>query len=217
MKHIQIYSLLLLVIVLQLPVAAQQTKKVYYGSSKQLYSIEHWNKQHTRCHFTLFYEDGKLMADGCKRKDRYRRLELPDSFFVARNAQGSVIQKMTMNKDSLLVITYDDSGTLRGRIWADKHHCHEEEYYVSGKLSVVHECSLPDSLSYFSSYFRYTRDEIRINKNLRWPQPLFPVNYGWAGNDGVSAPGTFKIYSNAFNIISGVFRGNCQTATYPQQ
>jgi hypothetical protein len=188
---------------------AQKAERYYYNNNKNIYSTEQWNKRHSRCHFKVYYEDGRLMAEGYKRDDKYHKHEIPDSTFTVWTPDGRVVQQMTITKDSLTVITRDTTGTLRGQVWAGKRYFREEEYKQNGDTFFIHECHLPDSLDYFTSYLHYTPAWIQNNKNLRWPEPRFPIDYGIAGNDGVSAPGTFKIYARAANIIPGIYTGDC--------
>lgn len=174
---------------------AQHTVVTRYEHSKRIGSREVWNKSNTIAHFTYYYENGKIKAEGYMKRDRYRHYKSPYRSFSAYDSTGKQIQFVTITKDSATVLTYDDKGTLRGQIKVLQHQCSETSYDSSGKISVREECKLPDSLSYFKDYY-YPDKWVKKNyTNINvYPRPLWPLGYGWAAKDGVSDPDTFKIY-----------------------
>jgi len=177
-------------------ILAQHTALSYYDS-KKIYSKEVWNKANTEAHFFMYFEDGKLKAEGYMKRDRYRHYKIPWRSFVAYNAGGKLIQQMSMNADSAIVYTYDDAGTLRNKIIVYPHHCTEFAYFSNGKIQYINQLNLTPKLSYYTDYY-YPDKWVKANYQVHmYARPLWPLGYGTAGNDGVSASGTYKIYFHA--------------------
>ena len=177
----------------------QQALKSYYPGSKQLYSTENWDKKRTRAHISIYYPDGKSMADGYVIKDRRQEhYELPDSVFRVYDHDGKVMQHMEMTKDSTVVFTYDTVGFLRSKIYFNSKYASEQQYYTSGQVWSKSECTLPDSINYYTGY------------NYAAKRPLLPIGYGVSGNDGISPPGIYKIYYHPVSM----YRPNCAVCGY---
>jgi hypothetical protein len=194
MKPSIFYSLFIACIFFFNYAKAQHTHVIYYDNSKQIYSKEEWNKANTMAHFTIYFKNGKIKAEGYKKYDRYRRHAVPCKSFKAFNEAGLQIQQMLSKPDSTRVITYDDSGKLRNYIIIYKNLCSETSYYPNGYKKSFTQCFIPDSLSYFKDYY-YPDTRAKKNYTIKlYPRLLWPIGYGVAGNDGISASGTFKIY-----------------------
>lgn len=148
-------------------------------------------------HFFIYFENGKLKAEGFMKRDKYRHFKIPWRSFIAYNANGKLIQQMSMNADSANVYTYDDAGTLRNKITVYAHNCIEQAYYPNGKIQYINQLNLTPKLSYFTNYYhpdKWVKANYQVHVYVR---PLWPLGYGEAGNDGVSASGTYKIYFHA--------------------
>ena len=174
---------------------AQHTTKNYYDGTKQPYSVQHWNKKNTCAYFVYYHPNGMISGEGHELWDRYRRNRLPDSTFTAYDTSGKMVQTMRITSDSGIAIMYHKDGSIASKIWFDERFFYEDVYFDNGNVLSRYECTLPDSLNFFTSYHNPSAIERKYSDVMRIPEPLLPMHYG------IPATGGFLVYSYPESIF----------------